>query len=129
MSIWSVCVTAPESVFTVPSVIVVRGRLRDCPRDFSPAFSLKTKWQQVKAVTRQFNIENLLEELQKSLRIKLIQSNQSEMVSYFHENLNKRIGAVAQTAYTDVYKCLRRRLVKKGREFKWTPHRFFRPKV
>ena len=113
MSIWSVCVTAPESVFTVPSVIVVRGRLRDCPRDFSPAFSLKTKWQQVKAVTRQFNIENLLEEQQKSLRIKLIQSN--------HENLNKRIGAVAQTAYTDVYKCLRRRLVKKGREFKWTP--------
>ena len=35
--------------------------------------------------------------------IKLIQSNQSEMVSYFHENLIKRIGAVAQTVYTDVY--------------------------
>ena len=32
------------------------------------------------------------------------------MVSYFHENLNKRIGAVAQTVYTDVYNCLRRRL-------------------
>ena len=39
------------------------------------------------------------------VRIKLIQSNQSEMVSYFHENLNKRIGAVAQTVYTDVYNC------------------------
>ena len=26
------------------------------------------------------------------MRIKLIQSNQSEIVSYFHENLNKRIG-------------------------------------
>ena len=24
------------------------------------------------------------------------------MISYFHENLNKRIGAVAQTVYTDV---------------------------
>ena len=34
------------------------------------------------------------------MRIKLIQSNQSEMVSFFHENLNKRIGAVAQTVYT-----------------------------
>ena len=44
------------------------------------------------------------------MRIKLIQSNQSEMVSYFHENLNKRIGAVAQTAYTDVYNCVRGRL-------------------
>ena len=44
------------------------------------------------------------------MRIKLIQSNQSEMVSYFHENLNKRIGAVAQTVYTDVYNCLGRRL-------------------
>ena len=44
------------------------------------------------------------------MRIKLIQSNQSEMVSYFHENLNKRIGAVAQTVYTDVYNCRRRRL-------------------
>ena len=40
------------------------------------------------------------------MRIKLIQSNQSEMVSYFHENLNKQIGAVAQTVYTDVYGCL-----------------------
>ena len=29
------------------------------------------------------------------------------MVSYFHENLSKRIGAVAQTVYTDVYNCLR----------------------
>ena len=44
------------------------------------------------------------------VRIKLIQSNQSEMVSYFHENLNKRIGVIAQTVYTDVYNCLRRRL-------------------
>ena len=35
----------------------------------------------------------------------LIQSNQSEMVSQFHDNLNKRIGAVAQTVYTDVYNC------------------------
>ena len=32
------------------------------------------------------------------------------MVSYFHENLNKGIGAVAQTVYTDVYNWLRRRL-------------------
>ena len=32
------------------------------------------------------------------------------MVSYFHENLNKWIGAVAQTVYTDVYNCLRHRL-------------------
>ena len=32
------------------------------------------------------------------------------MVSYFRENLNKRTGAVAQTVYTDVYNCLRRRL-------------------
>ena len=46
------------------------------------------------------------------VRIKLIQSNQSETVSYFHENLNKQIGAVAQTVYTDVYNCLRRRLGK-----------------
>ena len=44
------------------------------------------------------------------MRIKLIQSNQSEMVSYFHENLNKRIGAIAQTVYMDVYNCLRCRL-------------------
>ena len=29
------------------------------------------------------------------------------MVSYFHENLNKRIGAVVQTVYTDVYNYLR----------------------
>ena len=42
--------------------------------------------------------------------MKLTQSNQSEMVSYFHENLNKRIGVVAQTVYTDIYNCLRRRL-------------------
>ena len=55
-------------MFTVPSVIVVRGRPRDSPRDFSPAFSLETKWQRVKAVTRQFNTENLLKEQQKSLR-------------------------------------------------------------
>ena len=55
-------------MFTVPPVIMVRGCLHDCPRDFSPAFSLKTKWQAFKAVTRQFNIENLLEEQQKSLR-------------------------------------------------------------
>ena len=45
------------------------------------------------------------------MRIKLIQSSQSEMVSYFHENLNKRIGAIAQTVYTDVYNRLRRRLL------------------
>ena len=44
------------------------------------------------------------------VRIKLIQSNESGMVSYFLENLNKRIGAVAQAVYTDVYNCLRRRL-------------------
>ena len=44
------------------------------------------------------------------VRIKLIQSNQSEMVSYFHENMNKRIGAVAKTVNTDAYNCLRRRL-------------------
>ena len=32
-----------ESLFTVPSVIMVRGRPRDCSGDFPPAFSLKTK--------------------------------------------------------------------------------------
>ena len=32
----------------VPSVIMVRGRPRDCPRDFSPDFSLKTKWRWVR---------------------------------------------------------------------------------
>ena len=59
---------APESMLTVPSVIVIHGRPCDCPHDFSPALSLKTKWQRVRAVTRQFNIENLLEEQQKPLR-------------------------------------------------------------
>ena len=34
---------APESVFTVPSVIMVRSQPCDCPCDFSPAFTLKTK--------------------------------------------------------------------------------------
>ena len=34
---------ATENVFMVPSVIMVHGRPRDCPRDFFPAFSLKTK--------------------------------------------------------------------------------------
>ena len=38
------------------------------------------------------------------------------MISYFHENLNKRIGAVAQTVYTDVYNCLRRRLARYCRD-------------
>ena len=32
-------------------------------------------------------------------------------LDFFHENLNKRIGAVAQTVYTDVYNCLQRRLL------------------
>ena len=40
------------------------------------------------------------------VRIKLIQSKQSETVIYFNENLNKRIGAVAQTVYKNVYDCL-----------------------
>ena len=51
---------------------MVRGRPCDCPRDFSPAFmavSEEERWKRAfKAVIRQFNIENLLEEQQKSLR-------------------------------------------------------------